>query len=108
MNYNAEIPFQKEIPAGYYDISNEIRDTSVNRHFSSDMVNTIEHNERVAAEEKRRRADMRRFNQLTQENLPAAMMQLNRIENRTGSTTRRAKLSLPAPVVSEKEINAIV
>lgn len=108
MNYNAEIPFQKEIPAGYYDISNEIRDTSVNRHFTSEMVNTIEHNERVAAEEKRRRADMRRFNQLTQDNLPAAMMQLNRIDNRTGVTTRRAKLNLPAPMVSEKEISAIL
>ena len=51
---------------------------------------------------------MRRFNQLTQENLPAAMMQLNRLENRTGATMKRAKLSLPAPVVSEQEINAIV
>ena len=69
---------------------------------------TIEHNERVAAEEKRRRADMRRFNQLTQDNLPAAMMQLNRIDNRTGVTTRRAKLNLPAPMVSEEEISAIL
>lgn len=108
MDYNAEIPFQKEIPAGYYDISNEIRDTSINKHFTSEQVNIVEHNERVAAEEKQRKADMRRFNQLTQENLPAAMMQLNRLENRTGATMKRAKLSLPAPVVSEQEINAIV
>ncbi|KAK8793886.1 hypothetical protein WA171_003015 [Blastocystis sp. BT1] len=108
MDYNAEIPFQKEIPAGYYDISNEIRDTSVNKHFTSEQVHIVEHNERVAAEEKRRKADIRRFNQLTQEDLPAAMMQLNRLENRTGVTTKRGKLNLPAPVVSEQEINAIV
>lgn len=108
MDYNAEIPFQKEIPAGYYDISAEIRDTSVNKHFTSEQVNTVEHNERVAAEQKQRKADMRRFNQLTQENLPAAMMQLNRLDNRTGVTTKRARLRLPAPVVSEQEIEAIV
>ena len=29
MDYNAEIPFQKEIPAGYYDISAEITDTPI-------------------------------------------------------------------------------
>ena len=53
MDYNAEIPFQKEIPAGYYDISNEIRDTSVNKHFTSEQVHIVEHNERVAAAEGR-------------------------------------------------------
>ena len=41
-------------------------------------------------------------------NLPEAMMQLNRLDGQTGVARKRAKLSLPAPVVSEAEINAIM
>ena len=48
-----EVPFQKEIPAGYYDISNEVRDTSINKHFTTEKMMVIEHNERKAEEELR-------------------------------------------------------
>ena len=51
---------------------------------------------------------MRRFNRLAEENLPEAMMQLNRLDKASRVTTKRAKLSLPAPVVSDAEIAAIV
>lgn len=103
-----EVPFAKQIPAGYYDVSNEIRDTSINKHFTSEQINTIEHNDRQAHENKLRKADTRRFNRLAEENLPAAMMQLNRLDKSSRVTTKRAKLSLPAPVVSDAEIAAIV
>ena len=51
-----EVPFQKEIPAGYYDISNEMRDTSINKHFTTEKMMVIEHNERKAEEERKRKA----------------------------------------------------
>lgn len=103
-----EVPFAKQIPAGYYDVSTEIRDTSINKHFTSEQINTIEHNDRQAHENKLRKADVRRFNRLAEENLPEAMMQLNRLDKASRVTTKRAKLSLPAPVVSDAEIAAIV
>ena len=103
-----EVPFAKQIPAGYYDASNEIRETSINKHFTSEQINTIEHNDRQAHENKLRKADVRRFNRLAEENLPEAMMQLNRLDKASRVTTKRAKLSLPAPVVSDAEIAAIV
>ena len=53
-----EVPFQKEIPAGYYDISNEVRDTSINKHFTTEKMMVIEHNERKAEEERRRNKDI--------------------------------------------------
>lgn len=108
IDWNMEVPFAKQIPAGYYDVSGEIRDTSINKHFTSEQIYTIEHNDRQAHEDKQRKADIRRFNRLTEENLPEAMMQLNRLDKSSRVTTKRAKLSLPAPVVSEAEINAIV
>ena len=52
-----EVPFQKEIPAGYYDISNEVRDTSINKHFTTEKMMVIEHNERKAEEERRRKEE---------------------------------------------------
>ena len=94
MDYNAEIPFQKEIPAGYYDISAEITDTPI-RRFTGDQVNILEDKSRVAAEQRQRRNDMRRFNQLTQENLPAG-------------NQKRPKLQLPSPAVSEKELRELL
>lgn len=105
MDYNAEIPFQKEIPRGYYDISAEITDTPI-RRFTGDQVNILEHNSRVAAEQRQRRNDMHRFNQLTQENLPAAMMQLNRLT--PAGNQKRPKLQLPSPAVSEKELRELL
>ena len=68
----------------------------------------IEHNERKAEEERRRKKDIQRFNRMTESNLPEAMMQLNRLDGQAGVARKRAKLSLPAPVVSEAEINAIM
>ena len=108
IDWNMEVPFAKQIPAGYYDVSGEIRDTAINKHFTSEQIYTIEHNDRQAHEDKQRKADIRRFNRLTEENLPEAMMQLNRLDKSSRVTTKRAKLSLPAPVVSDAEINAIV
>ena len=108
IDWNVEIPFQKEIPAGYYDISGEVRDTSINKHFTTEQMMVIEHNERKAAKERRRKEDIRRFNRMTESNLPEAMMQLNRLDKQAGVTRKRAKLNLPAPVVSESEINAIM
>lgn len=107
IDWNAEIPYQKEIPAGYYDVSSEMRDTTVNKHFTSEQINTIEHNERQAAENKQRQADMKRFNRLTQTNLPEAMMQLNRLD-KTNVPTKRARLNLPAPTLSEKELDSLL
>lgn len=107
IDWNAEVPYQREIPAGYYDVSNEIRDTTINKHFTSEQVYTIEHNERQAAENKQRKADMKRFNRLTQTNMPEAMMQLNRLD-KTNVVTKRAKLNLPAPSLSEKELNSLL
>ncbi|KAK8828578.1 hypothetical protein WA577_000063 [Blastocystis sp. JDR] len=108
IDWNMEVPFQKEIPAGYYDISNEVRDTSINKHFTTEKMMVIEHNERKAEEERRRKKDIQRFNRMTESNLPEAMMQLNRLDGQAGVARKRAKLSLPAPVVSEAEINAII
>ena len=107
IDWNAEIPYQKEIPAGYYDVSAEIRDTTINKHFTSEEINVIEHNERQAAELKQRKADMKRFNRLVQTNLPEAMVQLNRLD-KSNVPTKRARLNLPAPTLSEKELDSLL
>lgn len=105
MDYNAEIPFQKEIPAGYYDISAEITDTPI-RRFTGDQVNILEHNSRVAAEQRQRRNDMRRFNQLTQENSPRGHDAAEPTHSR--GEQNRPKLQLPSPAVSEKELRELL
>ena len=73
----------------------------------TEQVYILEHNERQAAENKQRKADMKRFNRLTQTNMPEAMMQLNRLD-KTNVTTKRAKLSLPAPTLSDKELTSLL
>ena len=50
---------------------------------------------------------MKRFNRLVQTNLPEAMMQLNRLDKST-IPTKRARLNLPAPTLSEKELDSLL
>ena len=106
IDWNAEVPFRKQIPAGYYDVSGEM--TSSNRSITGQQLFNIEDNERQLAEERKRKADQKRFNQLIRTNTPEAVMQLNRLDKNNVVTTRRAKLNLPAPTLSDKELKTLL
>ena len=78
VNYNLEIPFEKKVPEGRFDINNNDENPNIDPFKSNIALQQIEMKRRDEEEKKRRTLDGKRMKKLKQKNLPKAMEIINK------------------------------
>lgn len=101
INYRKEIPFQKIAPAGFYDVSDEVRDGKA-QYLSAGTngldIAVMEGRHAKAEEDKEKRQEEKRLKILFKANAPQAIAQISELNDPT-ALRRRAVLSMPEPQV---------
>ncbi|KAF1594287.1 UNVERIFIED_CONTAM: Cell division cycle 5-like protein, partial [Eudyptes robustus] len=93
VDYNAEIPFEKHVPAGFHDPSED--------RFDKKPVNSIEEKRRDAVEFEERKKDREKLKRKKEEDAPTSIFDSKKPK-------LRSKLTLPQPQVSENDLESIV
>ncbi|KAF8646417.1 hypothetical protein HU200_065861 [Digitaria exilis] len=104
IDYNAEIPFEKQPPPGFYDTVGEDRPPE-HLQFPT-TIEELEGKRRADVEAQLRKQDIARNKILQRQDAPAAIMQANKL-NDPEAVTRRSKLMLPPPQISDHELEEI-
>ncbi|PAN37514.1 hypothetical protein PAHAL_7G109700 [Panicum hallii] len=104
IDYNAEIPFEKRPPPGFYDTVGE--DKPPEHVQFPTTIEDLEGKRRVDIEAQLRKQDIARNKILQRQDAPAAIMQANKL-NDPEAVTRRSKLMLPPPQISDHELEEI-
>lgn len=111
VDYGAEIPFEKRAPAGFFDTSGDdvtyaTAKAKETAEFKVTLLNKIE-GERAYDREARAKAnDKARMKRLTASHLPEVLAA--ETEADPLNVRKRAKLSLPAPQLSEGDLEELV
>ncbi|KAL5214490.1 hypothetical protein ABZP36_003642 [Zizania latifolia] len=104
IDYNAEIPFEKRPPPGFYDTIGE--DRPLEHVQFPTTIEELEGKRRVDIEAQLRKQDIARNKILQRQDAPAAIIQANRL-NDPEAVTKRSKLMLPPPQISDHELEEI-
>ncbi|CAL4899343.1 unnamed protein product [Urochloa decumbens] len=104
IDYNAEIPFEKQPPSGFYDTVGE--DRPLEHVQFPTTIEELEGKRREDIEAQLRKQDIARNKILQRQDAPAAIMQANKL-NDPEAVTRRSKLMLPPPQISDHELEEI-
>ncbi|KAJ3041850.1 CDC5 cell division cycle 5-like protein [Rhizophlyctis rosea] len=108
MDYNADIPFHKQAPAGFYDINDEReREETEKKGPTGALLQKLEGKRRAEVEEQERRKDAKR-QKTKKEAGEYVPPQAARAEALREQMSARRKLVLPAPQVGEGELEEIV
>jgi pre-mRNA-splicing factor CDC5/CEF1 len=110
INYRTEIPFQKLAPAGFYDVSDEVRSGKAQNLNAGDHgldIAVMEGKHLKAEEEREKKQEEKRLKILFKANAPLAVAQVNALNDPT-ALRRRVALSMPEPQVSDAELEDIV
>ncbi|CAF0733392.1 unnamed protein product [Rotaria sordida] len=103
VDYNAEIPFEKLPAIGFYDTTSEIFGAE-----KIDFKRLHVDNRNLAAKEENEQRDRKKDNaklkRKKEDDLPAVIMNENRLE----PIKKRSKLVLPAPQISDMELEQVV
>jgi pre-mRNA-splicing factor CDC5/CEF1 len=103
VDYNLEIPFEKQPAIGFYDTTNEPFDPQ-----KIDFKRLRVDNRNLAAKEENEQRDRKKDNanlkRKKEDDLPAVIMNENRLE----PIKKRSKLVLPAPQISDMELEQVV
>ena len=108
IDYNEEIPFQKHAPAGFYDEGADsayIKQSSFVAR-SKDQLDYAGGKRRIDEEMQKRKKDMKRLKKRQDEMLPEALAAIDAM-NDPGQQRKRAQLVLPAPQVSDAELDEV-
>ena len=108
IDYNAEIAFQKRAPAGFFDVSaeNAAAKEAGEQPFKPLTMAELEGPRRRDIEENLMRQDVKRQKIHERHDTPAAVVQVNKLNDVDG-TRRRSKLMLPAPQMSDRELEEL-
>nr|CAG4638299.1 EOG090X02CC [Cyclestheria hislopi] len=101
VDYNAEIPFEKQPAIGFYDTSNEQYDPFA-PDFHRLRQQQLEGELRSEKEERERKKDKQRLQQRKENEVPSALLQGEQ------PATKRSKLVLPEPQISDRELEQVV
>jgi pre-mRNA-splicing factor CDC5/CEF1 len=104
IDYNAEIPFEKQPPLGFYDTVGE--DRPLEHVQFPTAIEELEGKRRADIEAQLMKQDIARNKILQRQDAPAAIMQANKL-NDPEAFTRRSKLMLPPPQISDHELEEI-
>ncbi|XP_008801722.2 cell division cycle 5-like protein [Phoenix dactylifera] len=104
IDYNAEIPFEKRPLPGFYDVSGEER--PVEQPKFPTTIEELEGKRRVDIEAQLRKQDIARNKIAQRQDAPASILQANKL-NDPEAVRKRSKLMLPAPQISDQELEEI-
>ncbi|KAJ7299642.1 hypothetical protein O6H91_Y188100 [Diphasiastrum complanatum] len=104
IDYNAEIPFEKKPPPGFFEVSQEER--PVQEPQFPTTIEELEGKRRVDVEAQLRKQDVARNKIAQRKDAPAAVMQVNKL-NDPEAVRKRSKLMLPPPQISDRELEEI-
>eukprot|EP00056_Hartaetosiga_gracilis_P006263 m.94889 g.94889 ORF g.94889 m.94889 type:complete len:756 (-) comp12422_c1_seq1:60-2327(-) len=105
VDYNAEIPFEKKAPKGFFDPTSDDVPDLTNRRLNKRT--DVEGKSKHVLLDKQKREDEKRIQDLKKKNLPAALMKINQL-NRDEPRSKRSKLVLPKPQVTDEELESLV
>ncbi|CAL8069117.1 unnamed protein product [Calicophoron daubneyi] len=105
MDYNQEIPFEKQPPKGFYDTSRETVDPK-SMDFQRLRLSDVEKETFMEREKRERKKDAERQAKRLQSDLPGAL--LHRGNGLEEPLIKRSKLVLPAPQISDLELENLV
>ncbi|KAL8051501.1 hypothetical protein ABFX02_06G151100 [Erythranthe guttata] len=104
IDYNAEIPFEKKPPPGFYDIGEEDRPAELVSFPTT--IEELEGERRVDKEARLRKQDVARNKIAQRQDAPSAILQANKL-NDPEAVRKRSRLNLPAPQIPDHELEAI-
>ncbi|KAK4720809.1 hypothetical protein R3W88_011042 [Solanum pinnatisectum] len=104
IDYNAEIPFEKKPPPGFYDITEE--DRPVDQPKFPTTIEELEGERRVDKEARLRKQDVARNKIAERQDAPTSILHANKL-NDPEAVRKRSKLNLPAPQIPDHELEAI-
>ncbi|PIA36403.1 hypothetical protein AQUCO_03400352v1 [Aquilegia coerulea] len=104
IDYNAEIPFEKKPPAGFFDVADE--ETHVEQPKFPTTIEELEGKRRVDVEAQLRKQDIARNKIAQRQDAPSSILQVNKL-NDPESVRKRSKLMLPAPQITDHELEEI-
>ncbi|GAB2267517.1 Cell cycle serine/threonine-protein kinase cdc5/MSD2 [Dionaea muscipula] len=104
IDYNAEIPFEKKPPPGFYDVTDE--DRPVEQPKFPTTIEELEGERRADKEARLRKQDIAKNKIAQRQDAPAAIMQANKL-NDPETVRKRSKLMLPPPQISDHELEEI-
>ncbi|KAM3177262.1 hypothetical protein ACTXT7_004874 [Hymenolepis weldensis] len=105
IDYNREIPFQKQPPKGFHDTSKEFPEPKP-INFDRLRLGDIEKEPFMEREKRERKKDAEKQKKRLESDLPAAL--LAREKDNGEPTIKRSKLVLPAPQISDQELENLV
>ena len=100
VDYNEEVPFEKKPAAGFYDTSNEVFDP-MQPNFKRLRQQHLDGDLRSEKEERERKKDKQRLKERKEEGIPNSVFQNG------DSKTKRSKLVLSRPQISEDELEQV-
>ncbi|XP_068317553.1 cell division cycle 5-like protein [Pyrus communis] len=104
IDYNAEIPFEKKPPPGFYDVVDE--DRPVEQPNFPTTIEELEGKRRIDVEAQLRKQDIAKNKIAQRQDAPSAILQANKM-NDPETVRKRSKLMLPAPQISDNELEEI-
>ncbi|WKA03338.1 hypothetical protein VitviT2T_021453 [Vitis vinifera] len=104
IDYNAEIPFEKKPPPGFFDVTDEER--LVEQPKFPTTIEELEGKRRVDVEAQLRKQDVAKNKIAQRQDAPSAILQANKM-NDPETVRKRSKLMLPAPQISDHELEEI-
>ncbi|KAF3340387.1 cell division cycle 5-like protein [Carex littledalei] len=104
IDYNAEIPFEKRPPPGFYDTTGE--DQGPEPMNFPTTIEELEGKRRADVEAQLRKQDIAKNKIAQRQDAPTAIIQANKM-NDPEAVRKRAKLMLPAPQISDQELEEI-
>uniref|UniRef100_A0A3Q1EVE1 Cell division cycle 5-like protein n=1 Tax=Acanthochromis polyacanthus TaxID=80966 RepID=A0A3Q1EVE1_9TELE len=104
VDYNAEIPFEKKPAPGFYDTSMEQYD-ALEPNFKRLRQQHLDGELRNEREERDRKKDKQKIKKKKESDLPSAILQTSGVAE---FTKKRSKLVLPAPQISDAELEEVV
>ncbi|XP_041044483.1 cell division cycle 5-like protein [Carcharodon carcharias] len=104
VDYNAEIPFEKKPAAGFYDTAEE-NHQALEPDFKRLRQQHLDGELRSEKEESEQKKDKQRLKKKKESDLPSAILQISGVSE---FTKKRSKLVLPAPQISDAELEEVV
>ncbi|KAK7406359.1 hypothetical protein VNO78_07983 [Psophocarpus tetragonolobus] len=105
IDYNAEIPFEKRPPPGFFDVTDE--DRPVEQPKFPTTIEELEGKRRVDVEAQLRKQDIAKNKIAQRQDAPSAILHANKL-NDPETVRKRSKLMLPPPQISDQELDEIV
>ncbi|XP_041105804.1 cell division cycle 5-like protein [Polyodon spathula] len=104
VDYNAEIPFEKKPAQGFYDTSME-NYKALEPDFKRLRQQHLDGDLRFEKEDRDRKKDKQKIKKKKESDLPSAILQTSGVSE---FTKKRSKLVLPAPQISDSELEEVV